>query len=182
MAKRRAKKGRVTKSGDKLDVALKRFADEWLIDQNGVRAWKASHPDCHSDGSAAVSASRALRHPKVAAYVEKRLAKFEITSERITAEYAKIAFADPRQVAKWGPNGVDLIPSEDLSDDAAAAIASVEEKRGPAGLSVGFKMHDKKGALDALAKIRGMFVDKHEHELKVSLEDLVLGSMREGSQ
>jgi phage terminase small subunit len=175
MAKRAAKSS-VKKAGVDLDVGLKRFADEWLVDQNGVRAWKASHPDCQSDGSAAVSASRALRLPKVAAYVEKRLARLEITSERILAEYAKLAFSDPRQVAKWGPSGVELLPSSELDDDAAASIAEVSSKSTEFGVETKFKMHDKKGALDALAKIRGMFVEKHEHNVRLSFEDMVIAS------
>lgn len=114
---------------------------------------------------------------------ERRLhQKFEVTKERIIAEYAKIGFADIRKTVSWqgeaiteedNPDGGDvlvikniysnavkLISSDEIDDDTAAAIAEVSQSA-QGGLKI--KFHDKKGALDSMAKHLGMFVEKHEH-------------------
>lgn len=106
--------------------------------------------------------------------------KVVVTKEQVLREYVKLAFSDPREIAKWGPHGVDLLDSAAITDDAAACIAEVIEKPTAQGGSVtGFKLHDKKGALDSLAKYFGMFVEKHEVEHKHTFADLVAGSMEE---
>jgi phage terminase small subunit len=159
------RKKKAAKPADELAPQLKRFADEYLVDCNGTRAWKASHPETESDAAAATSASLALRNPKVAAYVaerQKTLAdKVGVTAERVLRELAKVAFADPRLVAEWGPGGVKLIDSSEISDAAAAAIAEVSEKPTMAGPAIGFKLHDKLGALNALGKHLALFVERH---------------------
>lgn len=108
--------------------------------------------------------------------------KFEVTKERILAEYAKIGFADIRKTVRWrgeliteedNPDGgdvlvikniydnrVELISSEDIDDETAAAIAEVSQTP-QGGLKI--KFHDKKGALDSMSKTLGMFIEKHEH-------------------
>ena len=107
--------------------------------------------------------------------------KFEVTKERILAEYAKIGFADIRKTVRWrgeliteedNPDGgdvlvikniydnrVELISSEDIDDETAAAISEVSQTP-QGGLKI--KFHDKKGALDSMSKTLGMFVEKHE--------------------
>lgn len=137
-----------------------------------------------------VKASELLNHERVAARVKALQAtrearmheRFEVTKERILAEYAKIGFADIRKAVRWhgslvqeedNPDGGDilvikniysnavgLVSSDELDDDTAMAIAEVSQSP-TGGLKV--KMHSKLGALDAMAKHLGMFTDKHEH-------------------
>jgi phage terminase small subunit len=113
---------------------------------------------------------------------ENRLhTKFEVTKERILAEYARIGFADIRKAVCWrgdliteedNPDGgevlvikniysnaIELMSSDDLDDDTAAAIAEVSQTQN----GVKIKFHDKKGALDSMAKHLNMFVERHEH-------------------
>ncbi len=52
------------------------FADEYLKDHNGTRAYKAAYPHIKSDSAAAAAATRLLRNVKVSEYLaeqEKRL-------------------------------------------------------------------------------------------------------------
>lgn len=51
----------------------KRFCDEYLIDLNGTRAYKAAYPSVKKDMTAAVNASKMLRNTKVKAYIDRRL-------------------------------------------------------------------------------------------------------------
>jgi len=78
-----------------------------------------------------------------------------ISPERVLQEYARIAFADLRRVAHWGPDGFVLKDPEELTDADAAAISEIV-----AGASGGarVKLYDKKAALDALARHLGLFM------------------------
>lgn len=53
----------------------KRFADEYLIDLNGTRAYKVAYPRVKSDAAASVNASRMLRIAKVRIYIDEQLEK-----------------------------------------------------------------------------------------------------------
>lgn len=146
----------------------KLFADEYLIDLNASAAYKRAGY-IGKGATADVQGSKLLRNPKVAEYISARQKslqeKMHITQERVLAEYAKLAFLDPRKFFK--PNG-DLIPITELDDSTAAALSGMDivENRGEGGLVVDYtkkiKMIDKKGALDSIARILGMFKDKTE--------------------
>jgi len=83
--------------------------------------------------------------------------------ERVIEELRRIAFADVREVMKWNrepvmsPDGevlgivdrVTVTASDKLTDSSAAAIKSVFQKAG----SLRVELHDKRAALEALAKI-----------------------------
>lgn len=58
----------------------KRFADEYIIDLNGTRAYKAAYPSVKSDHTATVNAGRLLTNADVKSYVDERLA--EIRSKK----------------------------------------------------------------------------------------------------
>ena len=80
-------------------------------------------------------------------------------AERIIEEYAALAFSDLRRFLDWGPDGVELKSSVALTDAEARCVAEVSETS--AG-SRRLKLHDKKGALDSLARCLGLFVERHE--------------------
>jgi hypothetical protein len=89
--------------------------------------------------------------------IVERAARLGVTLERVLQEYARIAFADLRRVADWGPNGFVLKTPEMLSDNDAAAISEITPATGGSG-SYRVKLYDKKAALDAIARHLGMFV------------------------
>jgi len=107
---------------------------------------------------------------------ERVIEKLAITKERVAAELAKIAFLDIREAVRWGrnpgdmvsenaePNGlniypVSLVPSEEVSDDTAAAISEVALT----AQGVRIKMHDKRAALMDIAKLMGFVTDRLDH-------------------
>ena len=87
--------------------------------------------------------------------IAERAARLGVTPERVLQEYARIAFADLRRVADWGPDGLVLKTPEALSDADAAAISEIT---GAGGGNYRVKLYDKKAALDAIARHLGMFV------------------------
>lgn len=51
----------------------RRFADEYLIDCNGTRAYKAAYPGVKSDKVAGVNAARMLGNASVSSYIQSKL-------------------------------------------------------------------------------------------------------------
>lgn len=147
----------------KLTAKQKLFSDEYLIDLNGTRAYKAAYTRVKSDKTAAVNASKLLRKANVSNYIQKamdkRARRTEITQDRVLKEYGRIAFLNPKEL--FNDDGT-LKPISDLSDDAACCIAGIVEKRftpkgGDDYTKTELKIVSKLGALDSVAKHLGMF-------------------------
>ena len=51
----------------------RKFADEYVIDCNATRAYKAAYPNIKKDATAAQSGSRLLRNVNVEAYIREKL-------------------------------------------------------------------------------------------------------------
>jgi phage terminase small subunit len=141
-----------------LTVKQQRFVDEYLVDPNATQAALLAG---YSKRSAAAIGFENLQKPAVAAAIdEARAARSErtgITADRVLNELAKIAFADQRKVMTWGPDGVTLVDSETLDDNAAAMVAEVSETTTKDGGSLKLKTHDKVGALKLLGEHLGLF-------------------------
>lgn len=65
----------------------RRFADEYLIDCNGTRAYKAAYPTVKSDAAAATNAGRLLKNAEVQAYIDQKME--DIRSQR-TADATEV--------------------------------------------------------------------------------------------
>lgn len=87
------------------DLSLKEeiFCREFIAHPNGTKAAVAAG---YAGKSAAVTASKLLRKPKIAAEIaklrEKLLAKHEITIEKVLQALADVAFYDPRKFFEQG--------------------------------------------------------------------------------
>ena len=89
--------------------------------------------------------------------IAERAAGLGVTPERVLQEYARIAFADLRRFADWGPNGLVLKTTGALSEADTAAISEITTSGAGSG-NYRVKLYDKKAALDAIARHLGMFV------------------------
>lgn len=112
---------------EKLTKRQKIFADEYLIDLNGTRAYKTAYPATKKDETAAANASRLIGLDKVAAYIkaamDARSKRTEITQDRVLEEYARIAFLNPKNFFDSDGN---LKQISGLDDDTAACIAGLD--------------------------------------------------------
>jgi phage terminase small subunit len=149
----------------KITHLQERFKNNILKGMDGKTAYiKAGYK---ARGSAAeVNASRLLRNAKVKTAIEeaqkKAANKAEVTCERLLKEYAKIAFLDPTLL--FDENGY-LKDVHQLDKAVAAAIGGMDilhrkTYNGEIETTKKIKLIDKKGALDSLARIKGMFNDK----------------------
>ena len=118
------------------------------------------------------------------AYEEALAARDEFFIERIRLELRNLCAVDIRKA--YDKDG-KLLPPSDWPDELAAAIASVEtfeeydgsgKDREYIGDTQKLKLWDKLKSLELLGKNLKMFIDRHEVTGKVTLEDLVNGSMQ----
>jgi phage terminase small subunit len=170
-----------------------RFVQEYLLDLHATAAYQRAGYKARG-ASARAAAARLLTNVSLAAALDaerQRLAAaLAITPERVLREYARLAFACLTDVSSWDTDGVSLVPSQELTPDQAAAIAEVSEETRVVVAEQGeqrtikkrLKMHDKKGALDSLARHLKLFSDEekpppdihvHVHTARERLADRV---------
>lgn len=123
----------------------KKFVDEYLIDLNATRAYKAAYPNVKKDNAAAVNGAKLLRNAKIKKYLDKRLE--ELHDERT---------ADAKEVLEYltsvlrGESRSEEIVVELIGDGCSAARAM--QKRP--------SEKDRLKAAELLGKRYGLYTDK----------------------
>jgi len=169
-------------ANERLTRKQQKFVQEYLIDLNATRAAERAG---YSERTAYSQGQRLLKHVEVKkaidAAIERRNKRLEVTQDRIIKEYARLGFFDPRQLFRPDGSPKDIT---ELDDDTAAAIAGLEvmeiwEGRGEDRRFVGYlkkyKLANKIGALDSIARHLGMFNDRLELGGKVSVDNPFAG-------
>ena len=156
-----------------LTAKQERFVEEYLVDLN---AKQAAIRAGYSKKTAEVQGSRLLSNAKVAEVVQagrdKRSKRAELTQDMVIAEMRRIGFSDIRKLVSWGERPisedmdedarvypVELVSSENIDDDTAAAISEVSLT----AQGVKVKLYDKQSALVNLGKHLGAFPTRLEH-------------------
>lgn len=132
------------------------FAMEYCVDLCGkAAAIRAGY----SEVRASRTASELLRKPHVLEMVRQQMAAREartlVNQDRVVQELARIAFADLRSYMKFGPGGVCMRDSNELTEDEARALVEVTESQGETR-TIKIKLADKIAALRELGKHLGV--------------------------
>ena len=173
------------------------FVREYLVDLNATQAAIRAG---YSERTANEQGARLLANVSVAravqAAMDARAERTEITADKVLKELAKIGFSDIRRAVNWYSqanvaaiddiegeiedgsvrfavaNQVELVSSDEIDDDTAAAIAEISMTN-KGGLKV--KFHDKRAALVDLGRHLKLFTDKVDvnHGLQDSLAALL---------
>ena len=113
------------------------FVNEYLVDMDRIRAYKAVY-DSKSANAIRASSLTLLRDPRIQSLISakteqieakmrekflKKELKLEITKERVMLEIARVAFFDIRNLFDVNGNGISIA---DLDDDTAAAISGID--------------------------------------------------------
>lgn len=123
----------------------KRFADEYLIDCNATRAYKAAYPKVKKDEAARANASKLLTKANIREYIDEQLAKMH--DERT---------ADAKEVMEYltsvmrGESEAEIVVVEGTGDGASEArrmMKAPDEK-------------ERLRAAELLGKRFGLFRDK----------------------
>ena len=125
-------------------------------------ALRSEHPPALRS-AAGKPRAKTVTKPEISAAIQpdrdeiaERAERLGVTPERVLQEYARIAFADLRRFADWGPDGVVLKSTGALSAADTAAISEITTSGAGSG-NYRVKLYDKKAALDAIARHLGMF-------------------------
>jgi len=156
---------RVHGNGNRKDVGQREqlFIAEYLKDFNATRAAKAAG---YSEKTAHVTGHKLLNKGNIKEQVNAKckeiLDQSNEAAARIIKEYERLAFADMKDFVE---NSGDHVVVRNLEDVDGRIIQSIEShpvvnnRDGIVGHAVKIKLHDKKGALDALAKYRKLLSD-----------------------
>lgn len=173
---------RTIAAAKKLTPKQKAFVSEYLIDKNATQAAIRAG---YSPKTANEQGARLLANVSIAKAIKKarnkREERTEITQDRVLLEYARIAFFDPRKLfcSDGSPK-----PIEELDADTAAALAGLEvreefEGTGQDRVFIGYtkkyKLANKLGALDSLAKHLGLFEPKEEDSEEETIKIEITG-------
>jgi phage terminase small subunit len=149
----------------------RRFIAEYMQDPNGAEAARRAG---YSEASAKEIAYKLLADPAIRAEIKRRQAaaakRLEITTERIQQELAAIGFARLTDVVSFDASGVRVKASSDLTPAQASALAEIVYEAG----KIRVRMHAKREALETLAKLCGLFVDRHEHTVSTGKLEIYL--------
>lgn len=149
------------------------FCKEYLIDLNATQAAIRSG---YSKKTAKSIGQENLTKPdiqkRIGELIKARSDRCEITADNVLKELALIAFSDPRKVMKWGPKGVELRESSDLTDEEARLVSEVSQTITDAGGSIKLKMNDKVAALTLVGKHLKIFTERLEFEGTIKRADL----------
>lgn len=174
------------------EAFIDRFAEQFIVDLNPGPALKRAGWTGAGSGStrAGVLLARADVQAAIAAKMAARSARTGITADRVLEELAKLGFSNMGDYMTIGPDGGPLLNFKDLTRDQMAALTEVTvddyvDGRGEEARDVKrvkFKLSDKRAALVDMGKHLGMFVERSQVEVKVSLEDLILQGIKGGGE
>lgn len=157
-----------------------RFVEEYMVDLNATQA--AIRAGYSRDTAKDIGCEN-LAKPNIQEAIQKRKQDLSestgITAERVLAEYAKIAFADVRNILTVDGG---LKDTHEWDDETAGAVAGVKvfEVYGPEGEKLGtnkeIKLNDKLRALDSLGKHIGLFEKDNKQKQSEVMNIINLGS------
>jgi phage terminase small subunit len=177
----------------------KLFANEYLIDLNATRAYKAVYKSVKNDETARTNSSRLLTNANVKNYIAERMKerekRTEITQDMVLKELATIAFTNGTDFAKvveksimqpvFDADGnkinetevfykaVELELTDNLTEDKKKAIACIKQTK----FGIEVNACDKVKALELLGKHLGMFTDKVELSGSINNEvEIIIGA------
>ncbi|MFH1740058.1 MAG: terminase small subunit [bacterium] len=112
------------------------------------------------------SALRLFRKAKIQARIAvlraEIAAKFDLTAANIFKQCAAILNSDARNYSKWGPTGVTLKASSELTEIEALAVEEISETVTKEGGTIRYKLHPKTKALEIGAKLLGLLIEKQQ--------------------
>jgi phage terminase small subunit len=149
---------------EKLTTKQERFCQQYLIDGNATQsAIRAGY----SEDTAGAIGFENLTKPEIQARLSElesdELKRLKITREKIYNELSAVAFARMPDFAVFDAGSLIVSDTADWTDDMKAAVLEMSESTNDARSSLKIKLHNKVGALEKLAQIEGMLLQKIDH-------------------
>ncbi|UYO61823.1 terminase small subunit [Acetobacterium wieringae] len=128
----------------------KRFADEYLIDLNATRAYKAAYPNVKKDSVAAQAASRMLRNVKVKSYIDERME--EIKTDKT---------ANAQEVLEY----LTAVMRNEITEEVVVVESIGDFQTKAKTIEKDCSVKDRNKAAELLGKRYRLFVDKVESDV-----------------
>lgn len=93
------------------------FADEYIIDLNGTRAYKTAYPNVKKDTVAAARGSKLLKVPEIKAYIQKRLD--ELADKRVAKQQEVLEYLT---CVMRGQSESEVVVIEGMGDGMSQAV------------------------------------------------------------
>lgn len=144
------------KPDDPLTQKEEAFKEEYVTCLNATKSYSLSHPGC-TYKTAQTMGSLLLGKANVKAAIEKALEarkrRLGMTADEVLQGYRELATANMGDFVEVQNGGrLKIKPSAELSYEQMGAIQEIRKTK--TGLT--FKLHDRKGALDAMAAHLGI--------------------------
>lgn len=140
------------------------FVNSYIAQGTDVVGSKAAIEAGYAAGSAAVTASRLLRKPNVAAEIARRRGRSEkksqLTAEKIMTKLNELVDFDPADCVDDQGN---LLPLKQIPEAARKALAGIDLSKGS------FKSASKLGSLELAAKLIGMLREQQSTQQAVQI-------------
>ena len=147
----------------------RRFVNEYLIDLNATQA--AIRAGYSKRRASSTAWDLLHKRSGVAEAIREAMAAREkrtlITADRVLQQFARIAFADIRQLAEMGSDGLEIKSLAALNDDLAAAVAELSTN----DKGIRLRLQSRIEALKALALHLGLFDKRLNREGRASQHD-----------
>lgn len=132
----------------------KRFCEEYLIDLNGTRAYKAAYPTVKNDHTATVNAGRLLTNADVRKYIDEQLEKLH--NERT---------ADASEVMEY----LTSVLRGESSSEVVVVVGVGDGCSEPQAVTKKPDEKERLKAAELLGKRYGMFTDKIDTNAPVTI-------------
>lgn len=154
----------------------KRFIDEYLIDLNATRAYKAAYPNVKKDETARTNGSRLLTNANIQVYLKERQIelqkRIEVRQDNVIHELAMIAFSNITDYVEIrsrtevdASTGKQLTfqelhikPTNEIDINKLSALQTIKETK----YGIVIELKDKLKALELLGRHLGMFTGQQE--------------------
>lgn len=128
----------------------KRFADEYLIDLNATRAYRAAYPSVKKDDTAKAAGSRMLTNVNVKRYIDERME--EIRTEKT---------ADAQEVLEY----LTAVMRNEVTEEVVVVECDGEGCSSARRVEKDVSVKDRNKAAELLGKRYRLFIDKIEADV-----------------
>jgi phage terminase small subunit len=158
----------------KLSAKHERFVAEYLVDLNAAAAYRRAGYKAKDDHTAAANAARLIAKDSIqqtiTAAAAKVIDKLEVDAANVTEEWVCIAHSDIGDILDFSGDVPKMRSAHEIPAKARRAISGFKTRRVVEGKGEDartveiseFKYWDKLGALEKLAKLKGLLKDSDQ--------------------
>lgn len=178
----------------KLTDKQKMFVHEYLVDLNATQAAiRAGYSEKRSSEISYQLLQKTTVQQAIQKAMDERAKRVDVTADKVLQELAHIAFDDiknylsyrtEKTLLEYDENGKPIIGYKqviEMMDSDMVDTRNIQEVSTNAKGVFTFKLYSKADALNALGKHLGMFTDKSEVKMTVTVEDY-LKSLDSGNE